>query len=231
MQYSDWNREPYGPIDKSRLEKLIRSWDVPVEFLKWLSLVNGGKPNKTCIQISDTWGQSEFHHVYGLSAGPDFVQLDKANEHLSGNLPPKLLAFADDPGGNQFVISTRESDAGSILFWDHETNNLHRLAPTIQEFFKLLHENEQAQTPLEKILRNDDLEELKAWLCAHDIEERNEVGSTPIEEAAIYRSTKCIRHLHSIGAKLGDALKNAEDNLEFFPDHQATVDLLKILYH
>lgn len=232
MKYPSWNKKPYGECDLERLHSLesLVGTRLPVDLVGWLRDVNGGEPKYKCIEISKDWGISEINNIYGLNEGPDHKQIDKCNSWLKDNLKDGLLAFADDPGGNQFTVCLRESGFGQIFFWDHETGDVFQIANNIQIFINELFECDWEISILEKILRKDDVESLKTWISKRSIEVRNDVGNTPLEEASVYSSLKCIKYLHSQGAELGKSLEIANSNLKYFPDHKLTVDLLKGLY-
>ena len=176
--------KPYGKVDQRRLDAFVNSYgsNLPNNFLKWIELVNGGVPKKTCVSIPN-FGLVRIHHVYGIHKGPSYLQLDEANEILVDNLNPSLIAFADDEGGNQFAISIRKINFGSVVFWDHEVGNEYPLAENIFDFGDLLvDKNEEGVNDLEKVLRSDDAGILEQLLAGKDIDYKNELGRTPLEE-------------------------------------------------
>lgn len=225
---------PHGPIDSARLDAFEAELGsrLPVEFREWLELINGGKPENTCVVVPDNYGVACFHHVYGLHQGGDYAQLDRVNGILAGSLNPGLVAFGDDPGGNQFTISIRPEQHGAVIFWDHETGDEYALGASFPDFVASL-QSEYVLIPrddLEMILRKDDVVSLDRWLEGKNIDEKDEDHSSPLEWAAVYASLRCIEYLHERGAKPFDALIFAKRNLKFFPAHKATVELLEKLY-
>lgn len=232
MKYDGWTKRPHGTVDEGRLKAFEEELGgaLPDDFKHWLEAVNGGKPDDTCVVISDEFGFSGMHHIYGFHKGPDYAQLDRTND--TGNINEGLVAFADDPGGNKFTVSVRPEDFGAVIFWDHETADEYVLSRDFPGFLELLRNEEEfiPRDELEKILRADDPEWLARWLEGKDIDIKDEYDRSPIESAAIYRGIKCIEYLHALGAKPFESLRWARQNLKYFPKHQATVDLLERLY-
>ena len=230
MKFKNWQHDLASEIDAGRLEqfKTQCNSELPAEFIDWLKISNGRLPENIYYLISRKIGHVKIHHVYGLNQGGDYNQIDKANSYLKGNLNPDLIAFADDEGGNQFVVSLVKRTFGKIYYWDHETEKIIKIAKSILNFdSKLTHIETGAD--IDQILKKDDDKALASWLLGRRVDEKGEYDVTLIEEASIKASIKCIKLLHSMGAELGDSLEFAERNLEFFPKHQETVDFLKSL--
>ena len=227
-----WESKSYGEVDRRRMGAFEASYDngLPDSFREWLEQVNGGKPRKTCVSVPG-YGMVRIHHVYGIHGGFDYLQLDNANKVLAGNLNPDLVAFACDEGGNQFAISMRKHEFGAVVFWDHETGDEYLLAGNIFEFDALLVSDEESDFGiLEEVFRADKVEKLEQLLTGKNIDKKNDLDRTPLEEAAIYGSLECIKWLHAKGANPFNALQLARNNLEFFPEHKKTVELLESLY-
>ena len=231
--YKNWKHKSEKIFDFNRLqifEKEICGTQLPKSFREWLEHANGGKPEQKNCLISDDFGAASIHHVFGLNDGPGFCQIDEVNKILSGNLNEGVVAFADDELGNYFAVSIREADYGAIIFWDHETGAETQISRDFEGFDNLLFSEEASFTELEKILRADDVSSLKSWLGEKDVNIKNDLDRSPLEEAAIYGSLQCIEFLHSVGALPFSAKVLAQNNLEFFPEHKETVELLDSLY-
>ena len=231
-----WDRAPFGAVDELRLTAFESSYEseLPEEFRDWLQQVNGGKPKRLWVDVPQI-GFVKIHHVYGLHNGPDYLQIDSVNEIVSGNLNGGLVAFAEDEGGNQFSVSLRVTNFGSVVFWDHETGDEYLLERSIWGFDSLLVDDVAKPSitnleHVEDILRADDVEGLEQVLKDNDADLKNEVNRTMLEEAAIFGSVKCIKRLHEKGAKPFNAIQLARNNMEFFPEHRETVELLENLY-
>lgn len=61
----------------------------------------------------------------------------EANSRIAGY--SKLVAIGEDWAGNRWVLSLRRKDAGSVLFWDHETNEFTVVASSYREFLGCIH--------------------------------------------------------------------------------------------
>lgn len=235
MKFKNWSKKPYGEIDCRRLEDFerLRSFRFPLDVRAWLVEANGGAPSKKTIFVSEQFGETKIHHVYGFHSGGEQLQLDWINETLQYNMPAYLVAICDDEGGNQVSISVRRDDFGSIWFWDHETGDEYPLAKNFAEFDGILREDiehESRSANVECILRSDDVKKLEEWISNNNINEVDEFGRSLIENAAIYASNACIKFLHENGARAGKSLQLAKNNLKFFPGHSTTVELLESLY-
>lgn len=58
--------------------------------------------------------------VFGVGDVPDWADLWHKIDIYAGRVPSWLLPVANDEYGNLFCLSLRESDRGSVWFWDHE---------------------------------------------------------------------------------------------------------------
>ena len=238
-KYDNWEKCPKGEVDKKRLEAFcaLYSKKLPQDFLDWLHIVNGGEPSykKNHIRLNHEYRVTRICNIYGLNQDEEYGQLDEVNATLEGNLNKGLIAFTEDPCGNQFAVSLRWWSYGKIIFWDHETADELIVAKNIIEFDSLLidqFEDVDQTKNIDAILRNDDAISLNALIeQGHSIEELNEYNRILIERAAIQNSVKCIELLHSKGSQLKKALEIAENNFTYFPEHEASVKLLKKLYN
>lgn len=207
---------------------------LPDDFKHWLEAVNGGDPEDTCVVVSEEFGFAGLHNIYGLHEGPDYARMDEANGILNeaGNINEGLVAFAADGGGNQFAVSVRPEDFGAVIFWDHETADEYVLSQDFAGFLGLLRNEEEfiPRGELEKILRADDVEKLAKWLVGKDIDVKDKYNRSPIENATLYESHTCIKYLHELGANPFESMRWAKQNLKYFPEYQATIDLLEKLY-
>jgi cell wall assembly regulator SMI1 len=58
--------------------------------------------------------------VFGLGDVPDWANMWRKLDNYRDRMPTWLLPVANDEYGNLFAISLRDSDFGSVWFWDHE---------------------------------------------------------------------------------------------------------------
>jgi hypothetical protein len=230
---------PYGRLSSALLatfESRIGA-TLPNDYRDYLLTHNGGKPNPCSFKVGRD--SSRLHHVYGLHSGPAYCRLDRKYNMLRGRIPENTIPIADDPGGNKVCIVIHGTQKGQIYFWNHELesestptlDSLTSLSESFTQFcselFKWIDPNE---TPIEAALRVDDAVALHSLLPADaDLEAEDEYERTLIENAAIKNSTAVIQYLFERGASFRNSLNFAESNMEFFPDHQRSVDLIRRL--
>jgi cell wall assembly regulator SMI1 len=87
-------------------------------------------------------------YVFGVGDVPDYESMWANLQVYEGRVPPWLLPVASDEYGNLFAVSLRESDLGSVWFWDHEQeadegeppteDNIELRAPSWTEFLESL---------------------------------------------------------------------------------------------
>lgn len=58
--------------------------------------------------------------IFGVGDVPDWANLWHKLAVYADRVPPWLLPVANDAYGNLFCLSLRDSDEGSVWFWDHE---------------------------------------------------------------------------------------------------------------
>lgn len=63
-------------------------------------------------------GTQSIVSFYGLGRGEG--TLSYANEMYGDRMPPRLLAIAELPGGNQLCLCCDEPRLGQVFLWDHE---------------------------------------------------------------------------------------------------------------
>lgn len=226
---------PYGALEESALVAFEVSLKerLPETYRQHLLTYNGGKWEPKCFVISDKEGESVVHGVYGLHGGPEYCRLDAIRETFSDRIPKDLLAIACDSFGNQICIGISGKLRGAIYFWNHEIvgkTSLIRIGDSFESFIDALFKK-APQNILERILEDNDIEELKRLLDTHAIglEDTDEYDRTLLERAAIKARSDIIVFLFDRGAKLRDALACAEANAEFFSKHVPVVELIKQL--
>lgn len=180
----------------------------------------------------------EIQVFFGLNAKIKSSDLNWNLENLGVPQPEGVFPIACTAGADFVCINTREG--GRILFWDRmacwgkgkwSAKDFYLVANDFDELIAKLHETiPENESETERILRTDDFDGLVRLLdSGYEIETSDEYGRTLIEQAAIAGRPAMIWLLHERGARLRSALQLAEQNLEFFPEHQATVDVLREL--
>lgn len=128
---------------------------LPTSYRQFLMAFNGGRPNKKFFLI-EGWLEptSLVNDFYGLVPGKS-NNLDEGIATLKGRLPKGFISIADDPGGDQILISLDGETRGSVYFWDHENepddpsdnindySNMYMLADDFGEFLNALRDENE----------------------------------------------------------------------------------------
>jgi hypothetical protein len=109
-----------------------------------------------------------------------------------------------------------------------------KLAGNFDEFIRGLEPDDAfhsgGESEVARMIRENDLDSLRRMIDAGcNLEATDEYDRTMIENAAIQNQPEVIELLAAAGASLRNALSIAEGNLAFFPEHEASVALLRKL--
>ena len=142
------------PITRADLDSFERETGLELvpEYRDFLLAHNGGRPESNSIDLpglDDATGVNDF---LGLRAGDDH-DLRRELAVYDGRIPPGALPFAEDPGGNLFLLSLAGGTRGAVFFWDHEEEpvdavdwsefgNVHRIAGSFEEFLASIRPDE-----------------------------------------------------------------------------------------
>lgn len=117
---------------------------LPIEYRNFLLKTNGGRPKPSVFQIPGQ-GDDRVRYFFGLGMPDAYMDLAVWIDRTSDRLPPEMLAIASDAFGNLVVLQLAGSEAGRVLFWDHEAEDdeaLTQLALTFVDFLSQLREEE-----------------------------------------------------------------------------------------
>jgi hypothetical protein len=111
----------------------------PEALTRQLVEQNGGAPvAEVWIDVADR--QEEVMSFFGIQMTEVSSELSWIAQTYHGRLPARVVAFADDPAGNLFVVETGNTDR--VWFWDHELENdatgLTLVAPSFAAFMASL---------------------------------------------------------------------------------------------
>ena len=84
---------------------------VPDDYRSYLLQQDGGR----LIDNSEA-----VKYIFGLGDVPDYMSMQGKLRTYHDRVPRWLLPVARDEYGNLYAISLRDSDSGSVWFWDHE---------------------------------------------------------------------------------------------------------------
>ncbi len=230
------------PISPDEIGDFEKRWGLklPKSYRTFLLKNNGGRPVPNTFPIVGMQNNPAgmIAEFFGLKTSVLTEDLNWILENLGVPQPEGLLPIARTSGIDFVCISTKE--AGRVVFWDRmacwgkdnwSPSDFYPVAEDFDDLLSKLYEYvPEDESEIERILRTDDLDGMVRLLdSGFSIETVDENECTPIERAAIKARPAMIQLLFERGAKLRNALQYAEQNLEFFPKHKTTVDLLKEL--
>jgi cell wall assembly regulator SMI1 len=98
-------------VDVERLAQRV-GHALPSSYRSYLLTQDGGRLVDNSEAVKEIFG-------IGPEA-PDWANLWDKLDVFRGRVPAWLLPVAQDEYGNLYAISLRDSDSGSVWFWDHE---------------------------------------------------------------------------------------------------------------
>ena len=126
------NREEIGELE-SMLNKSL-----PVDYTECILENNGGYPS---LHVFET--ETGMNRVFGGLLS--LIEDDDDNIHdaystVSDRLDREdVLPFAVDPAGN-YICFDFSANPASVVFWEHETNNLDKVSDTFNALINMLRE-------------------------------------------------------------------------------------------
>jgi hypothetical protein len=154
MNYLPLLRQANPPASQAMLDELRAYYDrpIPADYLEFLQQANGGRFAANLVRLpADAGGDTVLNRVLPADrAAKSNVYGDYELYRSMDRVPTACIAFADDPGGNAFLLSLEPESQGAIFFWDHENEpadggarftdfpNAHRIAPSFAAFIGAL---------------------------------------------------------------------------------------------
>ncbi|NHZ38652.1 SMI1/KNR4 family protein [Massilia aquatica] len=147
MKFEQKNLTQINPDDVIAFENRIDR-DLPADYKSFLLLNNGGRTD-LCVLTVEKFGTVIVNDFFGLEDGSS-LDLDDNLETFRGRIPDGFLPFANDPGGNLFLLTLNGTAPGGVFFWDHENEphtaplhwnefkNVYKIADSFQDFVQQL---------------------------------------------------------------------------------------------
>jgi hypothetical protein len=227
------------PLSPQEIRDFEKRWKVelPDSYRMFLLKNNGGRPVPATFPIEGMENNpfGTIQQFFGLNTSVPTEDLNWILGNLGVPRPEGLLPIACTSGSDFVCINTH---SGSVFFWDRmaswgkrrsNAKDFFPIANSFDDLIAKLHERvSESETEAQRVIRTDDFDALVRLLdSGYPLESVDEQGRTLIENAAIAGRPAMIYLLFDRGAKLGNALQLAEQNFDFFPEHRATVDVLR----
>ncbi len=237
-----WKNEgsPLSEAQVIHLEHTIGR-KLPDDYRAFLLQRNGGTPRYRDAFRVKNWRGSDnvfgLQCLFGIHRSTETENIDGCVNVYRGRIPKAMLPVGCTDFGDLILLDLNEQPNG-VFLWDHENepdsgemSNVYRISSSFQSFLESLWEFKlPTDGDLEEAIKKNDVDKLVRCLTKlSDLEERDQWGRTMMERAAIANAVDVISYLFMRGAKAGNALAIAEENLRFFPEHRLSVELLRSL--
>ena len=111
---------------------------LPEQYRRFLLQYNGGSPQPPAFRYgTGPYADSQVQSFNCILPG-DYTDLRKQAQVFKGRVPDTLLPIGADPFGNVIAIGVRSDELGKVFFWDHETSDVHPVAPGFNAFLDSL---------------------------------------------------------------------------------------------
>jgi hypothetical protein len=254
---SFWKLSQYATenyVDCSPTPETVREverqlgFKLPAAYIELARVQNGGIPRNTNFRTDEATSWAEDHiaitGIYSIG-GNKLYSLCGATFNSrfweeEWGYPSIGIYFADCPSAGHDMVALDYRACGpegepQVVHVDQEDDyRITILARSFEEFIRGLEPGEAFdsgdESEVERMIRGNHLETLRRMIAEGcDLEATDDYGRTMIENAAIQGHPEMIEILASAGAALRNALAIAEGNLPFFPEHEASVVLLRRL--
>lgn len=245
---SQYARENY--VDAAPTPEVIAAverqlgYKLPASYIELAKAQNGGIPKNTNHRTDEPTSWSDDHiAITGIYSIGSNNLYSLAGETFNSRFwqewgyPAIGIYFADCPSAGHDMVALDYRSCGpdgepSVVHVDQEDDyRITKVADTFEEFIRGLESDDafrDDESEAEGILRANDLDAIRDLIrSGADLEATDEYDRTLIENAAIQNCPEIIEVLAEAGASLRNALALAEKNLEFFPNHAASVSVLR----
>ncbi len=222
-------------------------YKLPAAYIQLAMTQNGGFPKNTNHRTDEPTSWSNDHiaitGIYSIGSNKLYSLCGETfNSKFweeEWDFPAIGVYFADCPSGGHDMIALDYRKCGragepEVVHVDQEDDyRITKLAGSFEDFIRGLESDDAFrgnEPEIERILCEDDVDSLNQLISSGiDLEETDQYDRTLIENAAIKNSSKVIEALAAAGSCLRESLALAEQNFEFFPEHEASVKILKNL--
>lgn len=131
-----WKRvKPLMQLDS--INKFEQEYEVtlPDNLKEFIIANNGGRPNLDIIKKLDG-NEVEVNALLSFNK-EDVENIYKVIDYFKGQFGGKIVPIATEPSGDYFCINLNNN---SIVYWEHETNELSFIANNLDEFLNCLYD-------------------------------------------------------------------------------------------
>jgi SMI1 / KNR4 family (SUKH-1) len=109
---------PGPPLSAAELDEYCAAHDLalPDPLRRQLLDQNGGAPTAEVLVALPDGDETELLGLFGIGMHDVSAELAWNAQTMSGRVPEGLIPFADDAGGNLFLVGAD----GAVSFWNHE---------------------------------------------------------------------------------------------------------------
>jgi hypothetical protein len=138
MSNLEW-KLAYPLEDDSAIKKIegILGKELPNEFIEVIINYNEASPSKSNFK-TDNGQEHVFCNLISFNEDEDVNIFNTLKILRSNDLDEELFPFGEDPFGNYLCLHYGENDV-SVVFWDHETGKIEKIADSFSEFLKQLY--------------------------------------------------------------------------------------------
>lgn len=222
-------------------------YKLPAAYIQLAKTQNGGIPQSTIPRTDEPTSWSDDHiAITGIYSIGSNKQYSLCGETFNSRFweeewgyPAIGVYFADCPSAGHNMIALDYRKCGpdgepEVVHVDQEDDyRITKVAGSFEEFIRGLESDDafrEDDSESARILLDNDLEAIRKLIGSGvDLEVTDEYDRTIIENAAIQNRPEVIQLLAEAGASLQNALEIAENNFQFFPEHEASVKVLRSL--
>lgn len=129
--FRDELRQHFVPVSEGQLAKTEQHFGVslPADYKETLAQCNRGKPT---LERFNTERQRECVLDY-------MIDLEETVAMAQAIPADNLIPIARDPFGNLIAFSLADGQVDAVVFWDHESNDIAKIASSFTEFLQKLY--------------------------------------------------------------------------------------------
>lgn len=145
MNHITWINANENKITNNQIKQLEQYFNIkfPNDFIECVQKYDGGYPTPDNFNIPNQ-DENSLNNLLTLDSNKKYSILE-TYYNTKDRLPDKIYPFAKDPFGNLLCFDYRDtSDSPSIVFWDHEEEDIEEaiypVCPTFTELLDSLYE-------------------------------------------------------------------------------------------